>query len=58
MAMASQPKRQKLARISGQIDGTLQKKFEEFAKDHDIIDWNITQEQHSFIWSMFIRYNG
>jgi|APSaa5957512535_1039671.scaffolds.fasta_scaffold82403_2 hypothetical protein len=50
--------REKLARIFGQIDGELQNKFEEFAKSHDIIDWNITQEQHSMTWSMFIRYKG
>ena len=36
--------------------GTLQERFEKFAKNHDIIDWHVTQENHSSSWSMFIRY--
>ena len=59
MAMASIPKRQRLVRIFGNIDGELQTKFEKFALENDeIIDWNITQEQHSMTWSMFIRYKS
>jgi len=37
-------------------DGKLQTRFEEFAKNHEIIDWHVTQESQSGSWSMFIRY--
>jgi hypothetical protein len=59
MAMSSAPKREKLKRIFGDIaNGELESKFEEFANNNEIIDWNITQENHSMSWSIFIRYKG
>jgi hypothetical protein len=63
------PVKEKLAVISGSfiesggqnktgvwLNGEIQTRFAEFAKTHDIIDWNVTQENNSMSWSMFIRY--
>jgi len=56
--MANQPSRQKLKVISGTVGGELESGFEEFAKGHEIIDWNVTQDSLSPTWVLFIRYKG
>ena len=38
------------------LDGQLQTRFEEFAKNHEIIDWDITQSSHSGDWVIAVRY--
>ena len=37
-------------------DGQLQKRFEEFARTHKIIDWNTTQQSGSRNWFIVVRY--
>jgi hypothetical protein len=38
------------------LDGQLQKRFEEFAKTHKIIDWHTTQQNQSGSWFIVVRY--
>lgn len=38
------------------LDGEIQKRFEEFAKTHKIIDWHTTQQGQSSNWFIVVRY--
>ncbi len=38
------------------IDRQIQKRFEEFAKNHKIIDWHTTQQSHSSNWYIVVRF--
>ena len=46
---------QKIIFLSGTTP-ELEKKFESFAKSHEVIDWQVDQNSHSITYHLIVRY--